>query len=134
MSFLDRVFGATPQVMALRTQRLELIAGNLANQNTPGYKARDIDFRAVMQATLGDGAGESGLRRTHARHMSATGMIDGSAAPVLYRNPTQATLDGNTVEAQREHAEFMDNAIRYQASLTMLDGRIKSAERAIRGE
>ncbi|MEQ9462023.1 MAG: flagellar basal body rod protein FlgB [Haliea sp.] len=130
MSFTDRVFGASGQAMALRAQRLELIAANLANQDTPGYKARDIDFVAAMQA-----ATASGLRRTHARHLDASGGMAGSnEQPLLYRVPNQPSLDGNTVDAQREHAEFMDNAIRYQASLTILDSRIKSTQRAIRGE
>jgi flagellar basal-body rod protein FlgB len=130
MSFTDRVFGTSGQAMALRAQRLELIAANLANQDTPGYKARDIDFAAAMQA-----ATAGGLRRTHARHLDANGgMGAASEQPLLYRVPSQPALDGNTVEAQREHAEFMDNAIRYQASLTILDSRIKSTQRAIRGE
>lgn len=129
MSFTDRVFGVSGQAMALRSQRLELIAANLANQDTPGYKARDIDFAAAMQtATAG------GLRRTHARHLDANGGMNGADQPLLYRVPNQPSLDGNTVDAQREHAEFMDNAIRYQASLTILDSRIKSTQRAIRGE
>jgi flagellar basal-body rod protein FlgB len=130
MSFTDRVFGTSGQAMALRAQRLELIAANLANQDTPGYKARDIDFAAAMQA-----ATAGGLRRTHARHLDANGgMGAANEQPLLYRMPSQPALDGNTVEAQREHAEFMDNAIRYQASLTILDSRIKSTQRAIRGE
>lgn len=130
MSFTDRVFGVSAQVMAVRSQRLELIAANLANQDTPGYKARDIDFVAAMQS-----ASDGGLRRTDARHLDANGGMGGASdLPLMYRVPSQPTLDGNTVEAQREHAEFMDNAIRYQASLTILDSRIKSAQRAIRGE
>ena len=132
MSFTDGVFGISPQVMALRSQRLELIAGNLANQDTPGYKARDIDFVAALQhSTAG------ALQRTHPRHLGTGGLsgeAGGGDVEVLYRVPTQPSMDGNTVEAQREHAEFMDNAIRYEASLNLLDSRIKSTQRAIRGE
>lgn len=130
MSFTDGIFGSTARVMALRGQRLELIAANLANQDTPGFKARDIDFSAALQMASG-----GDLRRTHARHLGSNGGMSGSGeAAVLYRVPGQPSMDGNTVEAQREHAEFMDNAIRYQATLNLLDSRIKGTQRAIRGE
>lgn len=131
MSYSDSVLGMSPQVLALRSQRLELIAGNLANADTPGFKARDIDFEAQMSAVR-DGMGA--LRRTHDRHMFSDGSIDGDDATVKYRMPAQPSMDGNTVETQREHALFMDNAVRYQASITLLDGRIKSALRTLRGE
>ena len=131
MSYSDSVMGMSPQVLALRSQRLELIAGNLANADTPGFKARDIDFEAQM-ASARDGL--NSLRRTHDRHMHSDGSIDGEGAAVKYRMPAQPSMDGNTVETQREHALFMDNAVRYQASITMLDGSIKSALRTLRGE
>lgn len=128
MSFTDGIFGTSAQVMAVRAQRLELIAGNLANQDTPGFKARDIDFVAAMQQASNDT-----LVRTHPRHLGS-GSAGAGGAEIMYRVPSQPSMDGNTVEAQREHAEFMDNAIRYEASLNMLDSRIKSTQRAIRGE
>lgn len=131
MSYSDGVMGMSPQVLALRSQRLELIAGNLANADTPGFKARDIDFEAQMSSARD---GLNGLRRTHDRHLHSDGSIDGEGAAVKYRIPAQPSMDGNTVETQREHALFMDNAVRYQASVTMLDGRIKSALRTLRGE
>lgn len=131
MAYSDSVMGMGPQVMNLRSQRMELIAANLANADTPGFKARDIDFEAQM-AAVRDGMGS--LRRTNDRHMHSDGSIDGGGASVQYRIPVQPSLDGNTVETQREHALFMDNAVRYQASVTLLDGRIKSALRTLRGE
>ncbi|HBO14516.1 MAG TPA: flagellar basal body rod protein FlgB [Halieaceae bacterium] len=134
MAFADRVMGVSPQALHLRAQRLELIAGNLANADTPGYKARDIDFRQAM-AAAGGAPGSGELRRTHARHLTAAGLASGgnAAADVRFRLPSQPSMDGNTVETQREQAAFMDNAVRYQASLTLLDGRIKSAISALRG-
>lgn len=130
MAGLDSALGISPQVLALRAQRTELLSANIANADTPGYKARDIDFRAAMRSALGE---QGGMLRTHDRHMTASGTPGAEAQP-LYRIPSQPTLDGNTVETQREHAQFMDNAIRYQASLNFLDGRINSLRTAIRGQ
>lgn len=130
MGPIDSALGVSPQVLALRSQRMELLAANLANADTPGFKARDIDFAAAMRAAEGS---QSGLARTHARHIANDGGAGDGAEP-LYRMPSQPSLDGNTVETQREHAAFMDNAVRYQASLQFLDGRISSLRTAIRGQ
>lgn len=125
MNMIDKAFGVSPQVLTVRAQRFELITANLANADTPGYKARDVDFASTLAR-----ARETAPRRTHAAHMS----LGDQRGAVLYRTPAQATLDGNTVETDREHAAFMDNAIRYQASLNFLNGRIKSVLSALRGE
>ncbi len=130
MGPLDNALGVSPQVLALRAQRTELLSANIANSDTPGYKARDIDFAAAMQNATGL---QQAMARTSDGHMNASGAV-GDAAQPLYRIPSQPSLDGNTVESQREHAEFMDNAIRYQASLGFLDGRIKSLRTAISGQ
>jgi flagellar basal-body rod protein FlgB len=127
---IDSALGVSPQVLALRAQRMELLSANLANADTPGFKARDIDFAAAMRAAQGS---QGGLTRTHERHMGNDGGAGDNAEP-LYRMPSQPSLDGNTVETQREHAAFMDNAVRYQASLRFLDGRISSLRTAIRGQ
>lgn len=130
MGPLDSALGVSPQVLALRAKRTELLSANIANANTPGYKARDIDFAAAMKNATGV---QQAMARTNERHLNASGGMGADAEP-LYRIPSQPSLDGNTVESQREHAEFMDNAIRYQASLGFLDGRIKSLRTAIRGQ
>jgi flagellar basal-body rod protein FlgB len=130
MGPLDKALGVSPQVLALRAQRTELLSANIANADTPGYKARDIDFAAAMRSASGQ---QEAMRLTHERHLSATGVAGANPEP-MYRMPGQPSLDGNTVETQREHAEFMDNAIRYQASLNFLDGRISSLRMAIRGQ
>jgi flagellar basal-body rod protein FlgB len=123
------MLGISAQALALRGKRMELLTANIANANTPGYKARDIDFAAAMRSAEGE---QAGLRVTNARHMGGSGGADSVEA--MYRVPSQPSLDGNTVESQREHAAFMDNAMRYQASLNFLDSRIRSLKTAISGQ
>jgi flagellar basal-body rod protein FlgB len=127
MGLIDKAFGMSPQALSILSKRSELISANLANADTPGYKAKDIDFRDALAAAKGD---KSGLMATNKMHMGADA-IDGS---VRYRIPAQPSLDGNTVETDLEHSAFMENSIRYQASLNFLDGRIKSITLALRGE
>jgi flagellar basal-body rod protein FlgB len=130
MGPIDNALGVSPQALALRAKRVELLSANLANADTPGYKARDIDFASAMREAAGS---QGDLMRTHDRHMGPGGPA-GAAAEPMYRTPSQPSLDGNTVETQVEHAEFMDNAVRYQASLNFLDGRIAALRLAIRGQ
>jgi flagellar basal-body rod protein FlgB len=130
---IDAALGIQPQAIALGARRLELIAGNLANADTPGFKARDIDFRATMQSLLADGSGtESTLRRTHSGHQSAPGQAPGSET--LYRVPNHPSLDGNTVDTQLEQSAFAEASVRYQASLDFLDARIQGLRKALRGD
>lgn len=128
MSLIDQAFGISPQVLTVRAKRLELIAANLANADTPGYKAMDLDFRQALQRAEQSAAATS---RSHPEHLDID--VTGADEP-LYRTPGQWSLDGNTVETDQEHAAFMDNAIRYQASLNFLDSRVKSVISALRGE
>ena len=127
---IDKHFGVHAQAVQLRSQRTELLAANIANADTPGYKARDIDFESVMRQTAGSG---EGLRVTHVRHLTANGMSAGEAT-ALYRIPTQPALDGNTVDVQQEQAAFAENAVRYQASLEFLSGRVRGLITAIKGQ
>lgn len=127
MNVIDKVFGVSPQAMSIRAQRFELISANLANADTPGYKAMDIDFGQALAQARGD-QGSMGI--TNAKHMT----LGDSIQELKYRIPSQSSLDGNSVETEQEHAAFMDNAIRYQASLNFLEGRIKGLKSAIRGE
>ena len=129
MSGLDKAFGVSPQVLALRTQKLNLLSANIANAATPDYKARDIDFRAAMSTALNE---SSQLKRTHNQHFDINGATTG--APVKYRVPSQASVDGNTVEMHREHTAFMENAVRYQASANFLDSKIRALRTAIKGD
>lgn len=127
MGMIDRVFGISPEVLSLRSKRTEMISANLANADTPGYKAVDLDFKAALENEMGMGA----LRRTNERHMNVS---DGVHGEMLYRVPAQPSLDGNTVESDWEHMAFMENAVRYEASISFLDARIKSTLAALRGE
>lgn len=129
MPSLDQALGIHPQAMIVRARRAELLAGNLANADTPNYKARDIDFRSVL-AGQGDGAR---LTQTHRRHIGdgAEGLL---GAELMYRVPTQPSLDQNTVDVAADRARFVDNSLRYQASLRFMDGRLSGIKTALRGE
>lgn len=132
MGLIDQVLGLSPAVLSIRAQRAELMTSNLANADTPGYKAVDIDFREALAAEMGlAGTGAVRLRNSHPGHVD---IASGGSASLGYRVPSQPSLDGNTVESDQEHAAFMDNAIRYQASLNFLEGRVQSLLTAIRGE
>ena len=126
----DSAFGPLPQALQLAGRRTEVLASNIANADTPGFKARDFDFRAAMGAALD---GQIPMRRTHAAHLSLSGS-PGNPVALLYRTPQQPSLDGNTVDTQVEQAEFARNAVHYQATLTFLSGRISSLKDALRGE
>ncbi len=113
----------------LRAKRAEVLANNMANADTPGFKARDFDFEAVLNRETGD---IPQLRTTRPRHIRT----DAGPVPqalLAYRVPNQPSLDGNTVDNQLEQVAFAENAMKYQASLRFLDGKIKGLLTAIKG-
>ena len=117
----------------VRARRAELLATNLANADTPAYKAKDIDFRAELAKVQANGEVAGSLVTTHPNHLP----LDDSPMDrfeTMYRVPQQPSLDGNTVEPQIEQVEFMQNALQMQTSLRFLDGRIKGLMTAIRGD
>lgn len=127
----QRVFSILPQTLQLESKRAQLLASNIANADTPGYKARDIDFRAALQAAEGMPR-QLPLVRTHAQDLEPVSL---SPRPVtLYQTPFQPSLDGNTVDLQRNEAEFGQNAARYQATLTFLGSRISGLRKALTGQ
>lgn len=127
---VDRAFGIHESALALKAQRNEVLATNLANADTPHYKARDIDFKAALdQVQQYQGIG---LKTTNVRHITAA--QEPAGAELLYRVPEQPSLDGNTVDSRVEQAEFAENALQYQATLTFLGSRINGLRSAIRGE
>jgi len=132
---LDKALGMLPHTATLRSRRAELLAANLANADTPRYQARDIDFQAALEQALGGGdfAANNGLAHTDARHF-APGDADFGGVEVLYRTPSQASLDQNSVDVQAERARFADNAMRYQATMRFLDSRFSGLIRAFRGD
>ena len=127
----DNIFGIHEQALLLHGQRLGVLANNIANADTPNFKARDIDYAAVLGGTVGDAP--LPVAMTHAGHMA---MSDGElpAGELQYRNPYQAALDGNTVEMPVEQAAFSENNVRYQASLTFINNQIALMQFAIAGQ
>jgi flagellar basal-body rod protein FlgB len=126
----DNLFGIHEQALLLHGQRIGVLATNLANADTPNYKARDIDFSEVLAHTGGESLP---MRVTQAAHIT---MPDGElpAGDLKYRNPYQASLDGNTVEMPVEQAAFSENNVRYQASLTFINLKISEMQLAIAGQ
>ncbi len=127
---VDKALGVHPQALSVGAKRLELLAGNMANADTPGFKARDIDFRAALQAASQQHNGR--LQVSHARHLP---LHNGALAMhTQYRIPNHPALDGNTVDSQLEQAAFSEAAVRYQASLDFLSSRIDGLRKALRGD
>jgi flagellar basal-body rod protein FlgB len=127
----DNVFGIHEQALLLHGQRLGVLANNLANADTPNFKARDIDFRAVLAGA--DQQIPLALSTTAPGHI-ALNAPEQPAAELMYRNPFQASLDGNTVEMPVEQAAFAENNVRYQASLGFINSRIAELQFAIAGQ
>lgn len=132
---LDQYVSVHATALDVRARRGELIANNLANADTPGYQARDIDFRQAMARAAGD-APVSGvqLSTTNSGHIGGATSANATGNPDLkYRIPLAPALDGNTVDAQVEQANFAENAVRYQATLTFLNSKFRSLITAIMG-
>jgi flagellar basal-body rod protein FlgB len=127
----DNIFGIHEQALLLHGQRLGVLATNMANADTPNFKARDIDFSEVLAGT-DDSAGLA-LRTTQASHI-AMNDAEPVGGQLKYRNPYQASLDGNTVEMPVEQAAFSENNVRYQASLMFINSKIAELQFAIAGQ
>lgn len=133
------------QALDVRGRRQEVLAANVANSDTPNYKARDFDFKAELDRAMGSnapagsggpgGPGGLALRTTAAGHIAgqAPGVSTG-AATLEYRNPIQPSLDGNTVDMNVERVEFMENAVHYQANLQILGNQLKGLKSAMQPE
>ncbi|WP_404336121.1 flagellar basal body rod protein FlgB [Sphingomonas sp. MMS12-HWE2-04] len=113
----DSLFGVHGAALSVRSQRMGLLASNIANASTPGYKAKDIDFRAALASANSSGSTDSA--------------IDDNT---LFRVPLQPSADGNTVELATEQTAFAENAVAYQTTLSFLNGRIGQITRALKGE
>ena len=131
---LDNPFGIHPQALRLWQRRTGIIANNLANDDTPGFEARDIDFRSVMRQIAGEAEGALPLVTDQAHQIATSSFQDMDSAPLQYRMPMQPSVDGNTVETQIEEAVFAQNAVHYQASLTFITDRIQGLRMAISGD
>lgn len=140
VSKLDNALGFHQTALRIRANRQELIAANIANADTPNYKARDIDFKAALNnAMTGASAATKGdMVKTSPLHLSGNAMASGQMAALpgepQYRKMIQGSVDGNTVDMDVERNQFIDNAVRYEASLTMLNGQLKKLMVAIQGQ
>jgi len=126
---LDQIFSFNQSALALRAERQQLIASNIANADTPNFKARDLDFKAVF-AEINDSSRQ--MAATHRRHYPV-GEASGTD-PMRYRVPFNTAFDGNTVELSVEQAHYGKAASDYQATLTFLENRVSSIRKALRGE
>ncbi len=116
----ERLFGIHGAALTVRSERMGVIASNIANAATPGYKARDIDFNAALDARMAAARGR------------ASG-VDADAG-MVWRSPTMPSLDGNTVELNREQVAFAENAVAYSATLSFVQGKVNTITRALKGE
>ncbi|MBI4809618.1 MAG: flagellar basal body rod protein FlgB [Nitrosomonadales bacterium] len=130
---IDDMFRFHQTALNLRAARQELIASNIANADTPNYKARDIDFTSAMQSAL-QGSGEAlEVARTAPGHLGGAAGESVTGAPVMYRKPVQPSADGNTVDMDVERAQFADNALRYEASVRFISDKAKDVLAALQG-
>ncbi len=125
---IDALFAPHERALGVLDRRLALLGSNLANADTPGYKARDLDFRAALETA----SASAPMARTHGGHL-ATGPAAGEP-DVLYRVPLAPSLDGNTVDTHQEKAAFAEAAVRYESTLTFLSRRISGLKNVLRGE
>ena len=133
VSKLDDYFSLDKAALNLRAQRQQLLASNIANADTPNYKARDIDFNSALQAALQTATAAPALASTNARHQQPSALEQILSAPVQYRGVVQGSVDGNTVDMDTERNQFADNALRYEAMLTMTASDAKTMLSAIQG-
>ena len=133
VSKIDDAFSFQQQALGLRAHRQQVLASNIANADTPNYKARDFDFSAALKdAMAGRNGGNLPLASTSGRHLQGT--ADSGPARLMYRKETQSSVDGNTVDMDVERAQFAENAIQYEAGITFISGRIKTLLSAIQGQ
>ena len=129
-SKIDNALSFQQQALGLRAQRQQILAGNIANADTPNYKARDFEFSAALkEAVAGRSSGNLTLATTNAAHLP--GSVQESSARLLYRNPVQPSADGNTVDMDVERAQFSENAVQYEAGVAFITAQIKLLTAAV---
>jgi flagellar basal-body rod protein FlgB len=132
---LDAYLGVHADALKIRGQRTEVLARNLANADTPGYQARDLDFRAALAQAGGATDARVAMTTTHANQIATPVDATGeTTAHLKYRVPLAPALDGNTVDVQMEQANFAENSVRFQATLTFLNARFRGLMTAITGQ
>jgi len=132
---LDAYLGVHADALKVFARRTAVLANNLANADTPNFKARDVDFKALLSAGAGGATGALPLAPAHAMPVSTAAATAPSPGSTLkYRVPLAPSLDGNTVDVQLEQAAFADNTVRYQSALTFLSEKFKGLMTAITGQ
>ncbi len=133
---LTSTFDFHAEALKLRSERSRVLASNIANADTPNYKARDFDFRSALEAAVGAQSVRAAAQpaRTSAAHLTTASRGAAGGPTLLYRTPLQTSLDGNTVDLDRERAHFAENTVRYEASLRFLNGQIRTLLAAINGQ
>jgi flagellar basal-body rod protein FlgB len=138
---LNQTLDFNAAALLLRSERSRVIASNIANADTPHYKARDFNFQQALSQATGvqvgapsaTAAGAAQPVRTHGAHLQAAG-VNPNAPTLLYRTPTQNALDANSVDMDAERANFAENSVRYEAGLRFLNGQIRTLITAINGQ
>ena len=132
---LDAALRFQQEALNLRAERQEILAANIANADTPGYQARDMDFSSELKKVMSRGRAEGSgvaLTLTSERHIPAQ-TLSTPETDLLYRIPDQPAMDGNTVDMDRERTQFADNSLQYQTGLTVLGGQIKGMMSVLQG-
>jgi flagellar basal-body rod protein FlgB len=137
MSKIDDYMRFNEVALSLRAQRQQVLASNIANADTPNFKARDIDFASALQGALARSETAGKLSTTAPAHFTGVAkpgetLPDGTA--LLYRTPAQGSVDGNTVDMDVERNQFADNALRYEAGITLINMQIRGLLSAIQGQ
>jgi flagellar basal-body rod protein FlgB len=121
------------EALVLRSERQRLIASNIANADTPGYVAKDMDFARALREATGQSAAAGQMNTTAAGHLQPAAGAR-AATGLRYATPSQTNLDNNTVDMDRERASFADNAIKYEATLRFINGSVRTMLDAIKGQ
>jgi flagellar basal-body rod protein FlgB len=130
---LDEALRFHEVALSMRAQRQQLLASNIANADTPNYKARDFDFGKALEAALSNGQSPASMNKTSPAHMNPAESVGPNGVQLQYRTMQQGSVDGNTVDTDVERNQFADNSVRYEASLTMINAQIKNLLAAIQG-
>jgi flagellar basal-body rod protein FlgB len=128
---LTDAFDFQAKALGLRAERQRLIAGNIANADTPGFQAREMDFSQALREATGESAVAGRLSATQAGHLQPQAGA-ASASGLRYATPAQTNLDSNTVDMDRERASFADNSVKYEATLRFINGSVRSMLEAMR--
>jgi flagellar basal-body rod protein FlgB len=134
---IDKEIHFVQSALNLRAKRQEILAANIANSDTPNYKARDIDFSAALKRAIGASGslgGSFAMNRTQARHLESTSFAGGMGSDFKYRSTVQPSLDGNTVDMDVERAHFTENSLHYQFLIDRATSAFSTMKQAVGGD